>query len=129
MFEADAVRDILDLLSALLPPKPPERLGEMLEEVLDPLGFRVRRPAVAAMGADPLRGKVLEEPGRWRDARSDLWKLGVRRMPVDVLWPPTPSELSSDCIDPCIESAFRLTGRLPPADVMALAGAESLRRS
>ena len=63
----------------------------MLEEVLDPLGFRVRRPAVAAMGADPLRGKVLEEPGRWRDARSDLWKLGVRRMPVDVLWPPTPS--------------------------------------
>jgi len=123
IFEADAVRDILDLLTAAA--NPPDRLGE-IPELLDPLGLRVRAATVAAMGADPFRGRVEDDPGRWLDATLALWKLDVRRIPVEVLCPPTPSLLSSDCMDPCLESAFRLAGRLPPP---VLAGAESLRRS
>ena len=69
---------------------PPDKLGE-IPEPLDPLGLRVRAATVAAMGADPLRGRVEEEPGRWFDATLDLWKLGVLRIPVEVLWPATPS--------------------------------------
>jgi len=82
IFEADAVRDILDLLTAAA--NPPERLGE-IPEPLDPLGLRVRAAAVPAMGVDPLRGRVEEEPGRWFDAIPVLWKLGVRRIPVEIL--------------------------------------------
>jgi len=82
IFEADAVRDILDLLTAAA--NPPDKLGE-IPEPLDPLGLRVRAATVAAMGADPLRGRVEEEPGRWFDATLDLWKLGVLRIPVEVL--------------------------------------------
>lgn len=69
---------------------PPDRLGE-IPELLDPLGLRVRAATVAAMGADPFRGRVEDDPGRWLDATLALWKLDVRRIPVEVLCPPTPS--------------------------------------
>ena len=72
---------------------PPDRLGEM-PEVLEPLGLRARAPPTESVDGvvEPLRGSVLEEPGRFREDGSDRWKLGVRRMlDVGVLWEPPPS--------------------------------------
>lgn len=77
--DPDPVRALLTAAA-----NPPERLGE-IPEPLDPLGLRVRAAAVPAMGVDPLRGRVEEEPGRWFDAIPVLWKLGVRRIPVEIL--------------------------------------------
>jgi len=79
MLDDEGVRDLLTAAA-----NPPDKLGE-IPEPLDPLGLRVRAATVAAMGADPLRGRVEEEPGRWFDATLDLWKLGVLRIPVEVL--------------------------------------------
>ena len=53
---------------AELPLSPPaETLGET-PEVLDPLGLRARAPPVESEDGvdDPLRGRVLDEPGRLR---------------------------------------------------------------
>lgn len=77
--DPDPVRALLTAAA-----NPPDKLGD-IPEPLDPLGLRVRAATVAAMGADPLRGRVEEEPGRWFDATLDLWKLGVLRIPVEVL--------------------------------------------
>jgi len=79
MLDDEGVRDLLTAAA-----NPPDKLGD-IPEPLDPLGLRVRAATVAAMGADPLRGRVEEEPGRWFDATLDLWKLGVLRIPVEVL--------------------------------------------
>ena len=62
-----------------------------MPEVLEPLGLRARAPPTESVDGvvEPLRGSVLEEPGRFREDGSDRWKLGVRRMlDVGVLWEP-----------------------------------------
>ena len=72
-------------LAALMAPplRPPEGLDEM-PDALDPLGLRARIPPDDSDDGivEPLRGSVLDEPGRLRAAESGLWKLGVRRTPV-----------------------------------------------
>lgn len=68
-------------MSALLL-NPPDGLGDIPE--LDPLGLRLRVAADSAC-VELLRGKVLEDPGR-REAKSDRWKLGVRRIPADEVF-------------------------------------------
>jgi len=128
ILEADVARKILDLLAVLLPlPLKPTDGLEETPEALEPLGFRLRAPAAVSAWADPLRGSVLDAPGRLKVAR---WKLGVRRTPVGVLTCPLPSQLSSDCKEPCFESVLRLGGRLPewlPPEFIARAGADGLR--
>ena len=83
------------LLATVLPLSPPDRLGD-IPEVLEPLGLRARAPATESVDGvvEPLRGSVLEEPGRLREDGSERWKLGVRRtLDVGVLWEPPPSIL------------------------------------
>lgn len=74
-------------LAALMAPplRPPDGLGET-PDALDPLGLRARIPPEESEDGivELLRGNVLDEPGRLRDAESGLWKLGVRRTPVVV---------------------------------------------
>lgn len=64
------------------PLKPPDGLDEM-PDALDPLGLRARAPLPESdVGVvELLRGNVLDEPGRLRDAESGRWKLGVLRTP------------------------------------------------
>lgn len=72
---------------------PPDRLGDM-PEVLEPLGLRARAPPTESVDGvvEPLRGRVLDEPGRLREDVSGRWKLGVRRtLEVGVLCEPPPS--------------------------------------
>lgn len=124
--DPEAVRPLLATVLPLSPP--PDRLGE-IPEVLEPLGLRARVPPTESVDGvvEPLRGSVLEKPGRLREDGSERWKLGVRRMlDVGVLWEPPPSQLSNDCIEPCFESVLRLAGRLPellPAPALAEADA------
>ncbi len=72
-----------------------------MPELLDPLGWRTRVPFEESEGvAEPFRGKVLEDPGRFREAdESGRWKLGVRRMDIGVFGPVPPSKT--------FESAFQ----------------------
>lgn len=79
---------------AELPLRPPaDGLGDM-PELLDPLGWRTRVPLEESEGvAEPFRGKVLEDPGRFREAdESGRWKLGVRRTDIGVFGPVPPSK-------------------------------------
>ena len=72
---------------------PPDRLGDM-PEVLEPLGLRARAPPTESVDGvvEPLRGRVLDEPGRLREDVSGRWKLGVRRtLEVGVLCELPPS--------------------------------------
>lgn len=75
---------------AELPLSPPEeRLGET-PELLDPLGLRARAPPSEDGVVEPLRGRVLDDPGRLR-VESVRWKLGVRRTIVGVFIDALPS--------------------------------------
>lgn len=54
-----------------------------MPDALDPLGLRARTPPEESPEGvvELLRGNVLDEPGRLREAESGRWKLGVLRTP------------------------------------------------
>ena len=66
-----------------LPLRPPEdRLGDM-SELLEPLGWRSRAPLEESGGeVDPFRGKVVEDPGRFREAEDNCSLISKLVLPL-----------------------------------------------
>ena len=65
-----------------LPLRPPEdRLGDV-SELLEPLGWRSRAPLEESGGeVDPFRGKVVEDPGRFREAEDNCSRISTLVLP------------------------------------------------
>ena len=65
-----------------LPRRPPEdRLGDM-SELLEPLGWRSRAPLEESGEVDPFRGKVVEDPGRFREAEDNCSLISKLVLPL-----------------------------------------------